>query len=198
MSAADATTADAVSRLLPISIRRRRSRCSRHPGRARHRRVLPHDLPAEVPEDVVDVGAAPRRGFVVRRVAPALRDGEGAGTRDGAVFLEVGLVADEDDGRVRVVLDPDDLFSELRQFEEAVEARDGEDEEESVTWTEHARVGSWSMLHRPSGQADVARAIPTCGEIEFPDQMSAPLLFHDGKSRLGADLPHGRYKRHYS
>ena len=135
VSTTTATATDPVRQLLSISIRRGQSRRSRRARRTHDRRVLPHDLPAEVAEDVVDVGAVPGRGFVVRRVAPALRDGEGARTRDGAVFLEVGFIADEHDGCVRVVLDPDDLFAELGQLEQAVETRDGEYEEESVTWT---------------------------------------------------------------
>ena len=75
--------------------------------------ILADNLPAEIHKGLVDVGAPARARLVVRGVAPVLGDGEGAGARDGTVFLEVALVADDDEGHVGVVFDTDDLVAEF-------------------------------------------------------------------------------------
>lgn len=65
-------------------------------------------------------------------MAPALGDGERAGSRDGTVVLEVGFVTDDDEGDALVVFDTDDLLAELVEFVEGAETCDGEDEEEAL------------------------------------------------------------------
>lgn len=94
--------------------------------------VLADDLPAEIHKGFVDVGAAAGARFVVGRVAPGLRDGEGAGPRHGPVFFQVGFVADDDQRHARVVLYPHDLIAEFVQFREGGERGDTEDEEEAL------------------------------------------------------------------
>lgn len=95
--------------------------------------VLADDLATEIDEDFVDVGTAPGRGLVVWSIAPVLRQAEGTGTRHGAVFFEVRLVADDHEGDLFVVFDADDLFAEFRELVQGGHACDGEDEEEALT-----------------------------------------------------------------
>jgi hypothetical protein len=78
--------------------------------------VLTDDLATEIDEDFVYVGATPGRGLVVRGVAPVLGEAEGAGARYGAVFFEVGFVADDHEGDFFVVFDADDLFAEFGEL----------------------------------------------------------------------------------
>lgn len=61
-----------------------------------------------------------------------LGDLESACTGHGAVFFEVGLVADDDDGDVGIVFDTDDLVAELGQLVKTAGGCDGEDEEEAL------------------------------------------------------------------
>lgn len=63
----------------------------------------------EIPTDSQSLTPRPCAGFVVRR-APLLRDGIGLAPRYLALVLEVGFVADDDDGHFLPVLDAQDLF----------------------------------------------------------------------------------------
>ena len=94
--------------------------------------VLADDLPAEIHKDLVDICPPPRTRLVVGRVPPLLRQLVGAGSGDDPVFGEVGLVADDDDGHGRVVLDLDNLLAELGKLVQAVHVGDGEDEQEAL------------------------------------------------------------------
>lgn len=96
------------------------------------RDVLPDNLPTQIHKRLVHVRSPSRAGFVIRRVVPGLGDREGAGARDGAVFFEIGLVADDDEGDVGVVFDADDLVAEFVQFGEGGEGGYAEDEEEAL------------------------------------------------------------------
>ena len=78
--------------------------------------VFADDLAAQVDEDFVDVCAAPGGRLVVWGVAPGLGEAEGAGSGDGAVFFEVGFVADDDQRDFFVVFNADDLFAEFGEF----------------------------------------------------------------------------------
>ena len=78
--------------------------------------VFADDLPAEVHKGFVHVPSGSGRCFVIGCVVPGLGDLEGAGAGDGAVFLEVGLVADDDEGDEGVVFDADDLVAEFVEF----------------------------------------------------------------------------------
>lgn len=100
---------------------------------ARPLQVLADDLATEIDEDFVHVGAAPGRGLVVWGVAPGLGQAEGTGTRHGAVFFEVGLVADDHERDFFVVFDADDLFADFGEFMKRGHAGDGKDEEEALS-----------------------------------------------------------------
>ena len=65
-------------------------------------------------------------------MAPPFRDGERARARHRPVFLQVGLVAHNDERDALVVFYPHDLIAQFVQLVEAAEARDGEDEEEAL------------------------------------------------------------------
>ena len=66
-------------------------------------------------------------------MAPPLRDGERTRARHRPVFLQVGLVAHDDEGDALVVFYAHDLLAQFVQLVEAAEACDGEDEEEALT-----------------------------------------------------------------
>lgn len=57
---------------------------------------------------------------------------KGLGAGDGAIFFEVGFVANDDKGDKRVVFDSDDLVAEFMEFGEGGERGDAEDEEEAL------------------------------------------------------------------
>ena len=57
---------------------------------------------------------------------------KGAGARDGAVFFEVGFIADDDEGDEGVVFYSDDLVAEFVEFGEGRQRRYAEDEEETL------------------------------------------------------------------
>ena len=99
----------------------------------RCRIVLPDNLPAEIHKGFIDIRSPARTRFVIGRPPPALRDTEGAGAGHGAVFFEVALVADDDEGDALVVFDADDLVAEFVEFGKGGEGGDGEDEEEALT-----------------------------------------------------------------
>ena len=90
----------------------------------RARLILPHNLPAEIHERLIHIRAPSRARLIIRSVSPTLTDGEGSGTGDGAVFFEVGLIADNDEGDTRIVFDADDLLAELVELVEAAEGCD--------------------------------------------------------------------------
>lgn len=73
--------------------------------------VLSDDLSAEVNEDLVDVGSSASRCLIVRGIAPALGEREGASTGHRAVLLQVGFITYDDDGDFLVIFDADDLFA---------------------------------------------------------------------------------------
>lgn len=79
--------------------------------------VFHDDLSAEVDKGFVDVCSSPRAGFEIRYV-PFAGYGEGAGARYGAVFFEVGFVADEDHGDVVVFFYSPYLLAELGELVE--------------------------------------------------------------------------------
>lgn len=78
--------------------------------------IFPNDLPAQIDEHLVHVGPSPRRRFVVRNIAPALRQSECAGPRNRPILFQIGFVAHEHQGNLLVILDADDLLADLRQF----------------------------------------------------------------------------------
>ena len=96
------------------------------------RHVLTDNLPAEIHKRLVHVAPRARARLVIGLV-PRLGDLEGLAARDGAVFLEVGFVADDDEGGQGVVLYADDLVAEFVKFGEGGEGGYAEDEEEALT-----------------------------------------------------------------
>ena len=103
-----------------------------HLPNLRRRIVLPDNLPAEIHKGFIDVRPSARARFVIGCVPPALGDTEGAGAGHGAVFFEVTLVANDDEGDTLVVFDADDLVAEFVELGEGGEGGDGEDEEEAL------------------------------------------------------------------
>lgn len=95
-------------------------------------RVPLDDLGAEVVEDGLDVGLSPRRRLVVRLLTPRLGELEGPGTRDDALILHVGLVANHDQGNVFVVLDADDLLAKFGQLVKGIHVADRKDQQETL------------------------------------------------------------------
>jgi hypothetical protein len=95
--------------------------------------ILANNLATQIDKDLVHVCATTGGCLVVRRIAPALRERKGACARHGAVFFEIGFVADYDNGHFGVVLDADDLFADFGEFVERGHARDREDEEEALS-----------------------------------------------------------------
>ena len=73
----------------------------------------------------------PRAGLVVRR-APPLREGEGLGPVDGPLVLQVGLVPDNHNRDVLVVLDADNVVAEPLEFLKRRSRGDAEDQEEAL------------------------------------------------------------------
>ena len=58
---------------------------------------------------------------------------KGLGAGDGAIFFQVGFVADDDEGDERVVFDSDDLVAKFVEFGEGGQGGNAEDEEEALT-----------------------------------------------------------------
>lgn len=83
---------------------------------SRFRQVLPNDLPAYVDENFVDVRCSSCARFVIWYVSPALRQLECFRSRHGSVFLQVGFVANENNGERWIVFRSYYLLSELDQF----------------------------------------------------------------------------------
>lgn len=84
-----------------------------HFAHLRRRDVFADNLPAEIHKRLVNVGAAARACFVVGRIAPRLRDGEGTGPRHCPIFFQVRLVADDHERNTGVIFYPHNLISEL-------------------------------------------------------------------------------------
>ena len=61
-----------------------------------------------------------------------MADLKGTGAGDGAVFFEIGLVANDDKGDERVVFDADDLVPKLVEFGKGGEGGNAEDKEEAL------------------------------------------------------------------
>lgn len=57
---------------------------------------------------------------------------EGAGAGDGAVFFEVGFIADNDERDEGVVFDADDLVAEFVKLSEGGQGGYAEDEKEAL------------------------------------------------------------------
>ena len=100
--------------------------------RLRARLILSHNLPAEIHERLVHIRPPPRARLVVWGVSPPLTHGEGSGAGDGAVFFEVGLVADNHEGHAWIVFDADYLFAQLVKLVKTTKGCDGEDEKEAL------------------------------------------------------------------
>ncbi len=94
--------------------------------------VLPDDLAAQIDENLVHVRPPSRRGFVIRRVSPALGHGECFGSRHGSVVLQIGLITNDDQRDLLVIFDPHNLLPKLDQLAETVETCDGEYQKESL------------------------------------------------------------------
>ena len=94
--------------------------------------IFADDLSAKIDKDLVDVGSPSSGGLVIRSIAPALRQLVRHLPRYSAVVLEIRLVAYDDEGDTWVVLDANDLLSQLGQFMQAAHACNGEDEEEAL------------------------------------------------------------------
>jgi len=94
--------------------------------------IFADDLPAEIHKDFVDIGSSSSGCLVIWRIAPALRQLVRYLPSYGAVVIEIGLVAYDDQGDVWVVLDPDDLLSQFGQFMQATHACNGEDQQEPL------------------------------------------------------------------
>lgn len=80
--------------------------------------ISSNDLSAEIYKHLVDVRSASCAGFVVGTVAPCLADGKCARSRDGAVFFQIGFVADKNNRYAFVVFYADYLVAELGEFVE--------------------------------------------------------------------------------
>ena len=96
------------------------------------RNILADNLPTKIHKGLIDIPARSSTCFVVRGAVPGGGDGEGARARDGPVFFEIALVADDDERHERVVFDPHDLVAEFLQFDQGGERGYAEDEEEAL------------------------------------------------------------------
>ena len=96
------------------------------------RHITRHNLPRQIYKRLVHIPSCPGTRFVVRCPAPALRDTEGAGTANRAVFFQVALVANDDEGGERVILDAHNLVAEGGKLVEGGERGYTEDEEEAL------------------------------------------------------------------
>lgn len=65
-----------------------------------------------------------------------------AGAGDGAVFFEVGFVADDDERDTGVVFDADDLVAEFVEFGEGSQGSYAEDEKEALAGF-HVEFSVW-------------------------------------------------------
>lgn len=75
----------------------------------------PQHLPAKIDKHFVDVCPCSCARLVIWGIPP-LRQGERFASAYGALVLEIGLVADNDNWRVFVVLDPNNFVTEHRQL----------------------------------------------------------------------------------
>lgn len=140
--------------------------------------ILADNLPAEIHKRLVNVSPAARARFVIRRVAPRLRNGKCTRPRHCPVFFQIGFIADDDEGDAGVVFDPHDLIPELVQFGEGGERCDAKDEEEAL-----------AGFHVKFPTVLVRKCFGFCGETGIKAWMI-------GAGQGGCDLPHGRWERY--
>lgn len=93
------------------------------------------------------------RRLVVGRAGPVLAVAEELGARDDAFALEVGFVADDDDGRGGVTADPADFLVETRYFVEACGGRGGSGGV-GLCLCLCGMLGGWRGRERGRGEAD--------------------------------------------
>lgn len=94
--------------------------------------VFGDDLRAEVVKHFVDVAAQPSRCLVVGFLSPLLGQLEGSSSGHYPLVFHVGFVANHHQRNILIVLDADDLFSQLGELIKGVHVADGEDEEEAL------------------------------------------------------------------
>lgn len=75
---------------------------------------------------------------------------EGSGSGHDSVVLHVSFVAHDDQGHMGIILDADDLLSQLDQLVEGVHVGDGEDEQETLTLS-HVQLAHGGELFRARG-----------------------------------------------
>ena len=75
--------------------------------------LIPHNLPAQIRKDLVYILPFTSRGFVERDTTPRLRQADGAVLGYGANLVEVGFVADNDEGDLVGLFDADYLVAEV-------------------------------------------------------------------------------------
>ena len=88
-------------------------------------------LPAEIHKCFIHVRPRSCARFIIRCI-PGLSYRQGFGPWNGAVFLQVALVADDDQWGERVVFDTNYLIVETGELIEGGEGRGVEDEEEAL------------------------------------------------------------------
>jgi hypothetical protein len=75
----------------------------------------------------------PGTRLIIWRIPPALTHGKGFLASNNPVFFQVGLVPYNNDRHIFVILDANDLLTELRELIERAVACDGEDKKKSLT-----------------------------------------------------------------
>lgn len=78
-------------------------------------------------------------------MTPRLGQLEGSGSGHDSIVLHIGFIAYNDQGHVGVVLDADDLLSQLNQLVEGVHVGDGKDEQETLALS-HVELAHSSEL----------------------------------------------------
>ncbi len=95
--------------------------------------VFLQNLTAQIREGLINIDTASGGSLVVGLGAPLLSQLERSCTGDYTILLHIALVANNHHGNVVVVLDANDLLSELGELVEGVHVGNGEDEQEAIS-----------------------------------------------------------------
>lgn len=120
--------------------------------------VLADDLTAEIDKDLVDIGSSTGRRFIVGRVSPQLRDLKCLGPGHDSVLFQIRLVANDDQRDVLVVLDANDLLSQVGKLLQAAHAGDGKDEQKALALL-HVQFAHGGKLFGPCRVQAVATSV---------------------------------------